>query len=337
MTRPILEVENLHLSLPHPSQDFKILHGISFAIYPGEIVGLVGESGCGKSLTASAILGLLPPKHALTGRIEFEGQNLLTIPSHQLSHLRGTRLNVILQDPSLALNPLMPIGKQLIEGLCYHTRISWREAYQKGIEWLTRVGIGDAAYRMRQYPHEISGGMKQRILIAIALICQPSLLIADEPTTALDLTIQVQILDLLQRLQQEEGMSLLLITHDLGVVAHCCQRVMIMYAGQLVETGPIEQIFTTPQHPYTKALLESRRSLTQSRDKPLVCLEGYPPRLHEKTVGCAFTPRCPSAMRICQRKNPPLEQSFQSSVLCWLPNSPYAPGAAFGLKRKPQG
>ncbi len=319
MTQPLLKVENLHLSLTMTSYPYKILHGISFAIYPGEIVGLVGESGCGKSLTVSAILGLLPFSHKLTGRIEFESQNLLDLSSQQLSYVRGTRLSLILQDPALALNPLVPIGRQLIEGLCYHKKIAWKEAYQQGTEWLNRVGIGDATARMRQYPHELSGGMKQRILIAMALICQPSLLIADEPTTALDVTMQAQILDLLQHLQKEERLSLLLITHDLGVVARCCQRVMVMYAGQLVETGSVEQIFQSPQHPYTQALLKSRRSLGQIRNQPLICLEGNSPRPYEKHLGCAFAPRCASAMRICQRKDPPREYSPQGSVLCWLP------------------
>lgn len=323
MKHPLLEVNNLQLSVKNGAHSSKILHGISFAIYPGEIVGLVGESGCGKSLTASAILGLLPKTHTITGSIEFEKQNLLSLSSQELSALRGTRLSLILQDPSLALNPLMPIGKQLIEGLCYHKKMKWQEAYQQGIEWLTRVGISDAAARMRQYPHEISGGMKQRILIAMALICQPSLLIADEPTTALDVTIQAQILDLLQHLQKEEQMSLLLITHDLGVVAHCCQRVMVMYAGQLVETGSVQQIFSNPQHPYTRTLLQSRWSLEQSSDQPLICLKGSPPRPHEKRLGCAFAPRCPSAMQICQKQEPPYcENSSQSSVMCWLPKVP---------------
>lgn len=321
MTPPLLEVTDLHLSLTIASHPFEILHGISFAIYPGEIVGLVGESGCGKSLTASAILGLQPSSHTLTGRIEFEGQNLLTLPPQQLSALRGNRLSLIVQDPSLALNPLLSIGRQLIEGLCYHKKMPWRTAYHKGIEWLNRVGIGDAATRMRQYPHEMSGGMKQRILIAMALICQPSLLIADEPTTALDVTIQAQILDLLQLLQQEERMSLLLITHDLGVVARCCQRVMVMYAGQLVEIGPIEQIFKAPRHPYTQALLQSRCNLGQASDQPLICLEGNPPRLQSQPTGCAFAPRCASAMRICQKQAPPHEHSSQGSVICWLPQA----------------
>ncbi len=321
MEHPLLVVDHLHLTLHTASGCFKILHGISFAIYPGEIVGLVGESGCGKSLTASAILGMLPSSHTLTGRIEFEGQNLLHLPTQQLAYLRGTHLSLILQDPSLALNPVIPIGKQLIEGLCYHKKISRQVAYQKGIEWLIRVGIGDAAERMRQYPHEISGGMKQRILIAMALICKPSLLIADEPTTALDVTVQSQILDLLQILQKDEQLSILLITHDLGVVARCCQRVMVMYAGQLVEVGPVEQVFKNPQHPYTKALLQSRNSLSQSRHQPLFCLEGNPPRLYKKLPGCAFAPRCPSAMRICQEKDPPNEKTPQKSVLCWLPQA----------------
>lgn len=319
MNKPILEVKDLNLTITHATKPLHILHGVSFAIYPGEVVGLVGESGCGKSLTASAILGLLPSSHHVTGRIIFDGQDLLA--SQQISTLRGTRLSLILQDPAMALNPLMSIGNQLIEGLCYHKKISRQEAFEKGVEWLTRVGIGDARARMRQYPHEMSGGMKQRILIAMALICQPSLLIADEPTTALDVTVQAQILDLLQILQREEQMSILLITHDLGVVAQSCQRVMVMYAGQLVEMGPVEQIFTSPQHPYTQALLRSRRSLEQSQEQPLICLEGHPPLLSQKLPGCPFVSRCDSAMHICQSEIPPLEKTNQGSTLCWLPTA----------------
>lgn len=319
MTSPLLEVDNLHLTLFNGTSTFDILRGVSFAIYPGEIVGLVGESGCGKSLTASVILGLLPSSHSLKGRIVFEGQDLLAIPPQQLFHLRGTRLSLILQDPSLALNPLIPIGSQLIEGLCYHRKISRQQAFKMGVQWLTRVGIGDAIDRMRQYPHEISGGMKQRILIAMALICQPSLLIADEPTTALDVTMQAQILDMLQIIQKEERMSILLITHDLGVAATCCQRIMVMYAGQLVEIGPVEKIFTSPQHPYTQALLQSRCSLGRSKAEPLVCLEGNPPQLHKRAAGCAFVSRCASAMRICQEQDPPHKKCPQGSVQCWLP------------------
>jgi peptide/nickel transport system ATP-binding protein/oligopeptide transport system ATP-binding protein len=319
MTVPLLEVDNLNLTLCNGSNTFNILHNLSFAIYPGEIVGLVGESGCGKSLTASAILGLLPASHKIKGRLIFEGQDLLAMSPQQLSQLRGSRLSLILQDPALALNPLIPIGSQLIEGLCYHKKMARQQAFEKGIQWLSRVGIGDARERMRQYPHEISGGMKQRILIAMALICQPSLLIADEPTTALDVTVQAQILDLLHLLQEEERMSMLLITHDLGVVAQCCQRVIVMYAGQLVEMNSVAQIFSSPQHPYTQALLKSRCSLGQSSDQPLICLEGHPPHLQQEMSGCAFVSRCASAMRICQRQRPPRQKSSQGSVLCWLP------------------
>lgn len=263
---PLLKVQDLQLKLMKNSHSLKILRGISFAIYPREIVGLVGESGCGKSLTASAILGLLPPSHSITGKVEFEGENLLD--KKKISALRGNRLSLILQDPSLALNPLVPLGKQLIEGLCIHKKMSWDQAYQKGLDWLRKVGIGDPSMRMRQYPHEISGGMKQRILIAMALICQPSLVIADEPTTALDLTIQAQILDLLQELQIKEDMSLLLITHDLGVVAQSCQRVMVMYAGQIVETGTVNQILSNPQHSYTQSLINARESISHSSTHP---------------------------------------------------------------------
>lgn len=316
MKRPLLEVDNLHLSI----HEFNIIHGISFEIYPGEIVGLVGESGCGKSLTASAILGLLPLSFHSKGRILFEGENLLNPSTRQNSSL-GARLSIVLQDPTLALNPLVSIGKQLIEGLCYHKKIPYPIAFEKGVEWLTRVGIGDARIRMHQYPHEMSGGMKQRILIAMALICEPSLVIADEPTTALDVTVQAQILELLQLLQQQQRMSLLLITHDLGVIARCCQRVLVMYAGRLIETGVVEHIFNAPRHPYTQALLKSRRHLEQAKDESLFCLTGSPPPLHKRQPGCPFVPRCAHAMTICQQKSPPQEESIQGSVWCWLPEA----------------
>lgn len=265
MNPPLLEVSELHLSVPQRHRLLKILHGVSFTIHSGEIVGIVGESGCGKSLTASAIMGLLPSSFQLSGEIRFEGRNTLKDSGQQLTHLRGNRLSLILQDPAQALNPVLNIGTQLIEGLRFHKKLSKKEAIAKGIEWLARVGIGDPEQRMKQYPHELSGGMKQRILIAMALLCQPSLMIADEPTTALDVTVQAQILDLLQQLQQEEQMSILLITHDLGVVARCCSRVIVMHAGQVVECGPVEQVLVHPKHPYTKTLLNSRRSLEKEQ------------------------------------------------------------------------
>lgn len=318
---PLLEVEHLNLTLKKGSHFVNLLHDISFSIYPGEIVGLLGESGSGKSLTAAAILGLLPNQFAHQGRIVFEGHELINNTSPNLPKLLGTRLSLVLQDPALALNPLLPIGKQLIEGLCYHKKVSKFEATEKGIQWLERVGIRDARSRMNQYPHEISGGMKQRILIAMALICQPSLLIADEPTTALDVSVQAQILDLLQILQKQEKMSILLITHDLGVVAQVCQRAIIMYAGQIIETGAVNDILTNPQHPYTQGLLKSRQSLENSLDKPLAMLAGHPPSLNSKIQGCAFAPRCPKAMQICLKEHPPIVKTHQGHTCCWFPES----------------
>lgn len=311
---PLLEVHDLQLTLPHGAHPFKILHGVSFHIFPGETVGLVGESGCGKSMTALSILGLLPATYQITGELIFEGQNLLDITA---SHPRGKRLSLILQDPALALNPLISIGRQLVEALVYHKKMSWSEAWETGMTWLGKVGIGDPAERMRQFPHELSGGMKQRILIAMALICQPSLLIADEPTTALDVTVQAQILELLKQLQQEQGMSMLLITHDLGVVAHSCQRVMVMYAGRIVEAGTVEAIFAEPQHPYTQALLQSRKSLAMSRKGPLFSLEGHPSLKTMQKAGCPFAPRCAAAMRICLERDPPFVEHSKGSSRCW--------------------
>lgn len=303
MRVPLLDVANLQLFIKNK----KILQDVSFQVYSGETVALVGESGCGKSMTASALLGLLPQGAKLSGNLLFENQNL---------QQRGTKLGLILQDPSLALNPLLTIGRQLVEGLCYHQKMPLRQAWQIGIAWLEKVGIGNPKERMDLYPHQMSGGMKQRILIAMALIGKPSLLIADEPTTALDVTVQAQILELLKKLQQEENLSMLLITHDLGVVAHCCKRVMVMYAGQIVETGSVEQIFSNPQHPYTQALLQSRRSL--SKKGPLSCLEGHPPLLLKESQGCSFAPRCSVAMQICLKKKPPL----QNEVRCWKTEEP---------------
>ncbi len=315
---PLLQVNDLHLTLKAPAGNLTLLHQLAFTLYSGEIVGLVGESGCGKSLTASVLLRLLPSSFHVSGSLLFEGEDLLKFSSRELSRLRGNRLSLILQDPALALNPILPIGIQLTEGLRYHKKISKKEAWQIGISWLHRVGIGDAAYRMRQYPHELSGGMKQRLLIAMALICRPSLLIADEPTTALDVTIQAQILDLLQTLQQEEQTSILLITHDLGVVARCCQRVMVMYAGQIVEIGAVDQVLMAPQHPYTQMLLKSRRSLEQGCvNQPLETLEGTPPSLFRQKIGCAFVSRCPFGMPICQQQSPPFIQLEKATVNCW--------------------
>lgn len=257
----LLDVKQLKINVPSSLGLIPLVNDVNFSVYSGEIVGIMGASGCGKSLTASAILQLLPPAFKVNGKIFFDGQNLMTCTSSQLTSIRGKQISLILQDPSSALNPLIPLGEQLVEGLRYHFHLSQKEAYFKGLEWLNRVGIDHANLRMQQYPHEISGGMKQRLLIAMALICQPKLLIADEPTTALDVTIQMQILNLLLKLQKEERISLIMITHDIGVIAKCCQKVMIMYEGCIIESGFVNEVFSDPQHPYTKNLLNSRHNL----------------------------------------------------------------------------
>ena len=258
---PLLDVKHLKIQVPNPNGLSALVDGVDFSVDSGEIVGIMGASGCGKSLTASGILQLLPKSYKVTGKVYFDGHDLTTLTQSQLTSIRGKQISLILQDPSSALNPLMPLGKQLIEGLMFHCRISKKEAYFKGIEWLNRVGIDHASTRMKQYPHEISGGMKQRVLIAMALICQPKLLIADEPTTALDVTIQIQILNLILKLQKEEKISILLITHDIGVIAKCCQKVIVMFEGRMIERGLVSEVFSHPQHPYTKSLLNSRHQL----------------------------------------------------------------------------
>lgn len=257
MNSPLLEVENLQLKI----NQTQILRNVSFSINPGEIVGLVGESGSGKSLTAATIFGLHPPHSEHQGKILFNGKELLFHSKMPLSPFYGTKLSLILQDPSTALNPLITVGKQLIEGICFHQKLSFQKAWIMGIEWLQKVGISDPKIRMNQYPHELSGGMKQRIVIAMALICEPSLIIADEPTTALDVTLQIQILNLIESLQKENGMSLLLISHDLGVISHICQRVIVMYGGEIIEQGTIAEIFSNPQQTYTQNLLKARQCL----------------------------------------------------------------------------
>ncbi len=312
---PLLKVS--HLNLSKDSNHF--LQDLSFEIFPGEIVGLVGESGCGKSLTGSAIMGLHPEDFQIRGEIFFKEKNLLKLTPKQLNQIRGQRLSIILQDPTLALNPLIPIGKQLIEGLQLHKKMPWKAAYQRGIEWLKKVDISDPESRMKQYPHEISGGMKQRILIAMALICEPNFVIADEPTTALDATLQIQILKLLENLQKEMGLTLLFITHDLGIVATFCQRVIVMYRGQMVESGEVKNVFRCPKHPYTRALLLSNQSLSDERRHPLFTLKGSPPSFKDTIKGCPFASRCPQAMNLCTKDSPPLVSKDGNHARCWLP------------------
>ncbi len=319
MKTPLLDVHSLHLSFSSSHGSIDALRGVNFRLYPGEIVGLIGESGSGKSLTAFSILKLLPPSsHRLSGKILFEGRDLLNLSEKDMQSIRGQKIGLIFQDPALALNPTKRIGDQLIEGLVHHQHLNRQAALQIGLEWLKKVGISDSSHRMRQYPHELSGGMKQRIVIAMTLACRPSLIIADEPTTALDVTIQAQILELLKELQKEHKMTVLLITHDLGVAASCCERLMVMYAGQIVESNTLRELFRAPQHPYTQALLKAKQSLAESQGQPLFTLPGSP-SLNTALKGCAFGPRCCYAMRICQEMAPPLHDHIHPHVACWLP------------------
>lgn len=316
---PLLHVQQLKLVLPTPQGSLQALRDINFHLHAGESVGLIGESGCGKSLTAASILKLLPSTATLSGKICFEGANLLNKKEKEMVQIRGQQISLIFQDPSSALNPTKRIGDQLIEGLIWHKQLARKEAIKQGIAWLKKVGLSDAEQRMQQYPHEISGGMKQRILIAMVLACEPKLLIADEPTTALDVTIQAQILELLKELQKEKKLAILLISHDLGVIARCCDRLLVMYAGQIIESGPIEQLLSSPKHPYTQALIRAKKSLTESKSHALWALPGTPPTLYHAPSGCAFFPRCSSAKPICQQSMPNfIDSTNKQQAACWL-------------------
>jgi oligopeptide transport system ATP-binding protein len=270
----LLKVENLRLSFHTQQGTVHALRGVNFHLNQNEIVGLIGESGCGKSLTAQSLLQLWPKGSiSKSGQIIYEEKNLLDLSDKEMEKIRGNHFGMIFQDPNLSLNPTMKIGHQLTEGLRHHRNLSKNDSWKLAEGWLSKVGLQEAEHRMHQYPHELSGGMKQRVMIAMAMICHPSFLIADEPTTALDVTIQAQILELFKVLRKEHQTSILLITHDLGVVARCCDRVMVMLKGEIIETADVDQLFSSPQHPYTKALLKSKRSLTDG-DEVLYTLEG---------------------------------------------------------------
>ena len=299
---PVLVVNNLSIGF---SADLPpLVETVSFSLQQGEIVGLVGESGCGKSLTSLAILGLLPKGgRILSGSIQFEGKELTTLAPETYRQLRGNRMAFIPQDPLSALNPVYTIGNQIAEVLQTHTSLTPTEIEKKVIDLLDAVKIPNAKDRFSQYPHEFSGGMRQRVMIAMALACNPSLLIADEPTTALDVTVQAQILALLDDVRKEFKMSVLLITHDLGVVAQLCDRMMVLYAGHLAETGTVEDVFKTPLHPYTNGLLAA---IPKSGQALLSSIAGQPPTLNTMPTGCRFSPRCPQVLADCSTHRPPL-------------------------------
>jgi oligopeptide transport system ATP-binding protein len=317
----LLEVSNLSVKFRTHAGEIHAVRDISFNIQKGETVAIVGESGCGKSVTAQAIMGLIPqpPGFIHSGKIEFLGENLLSKTYRKMERIRGKEIGMIFQDPMTSLNPTMRIGKQIMEGLVKHQGLSQKEAYGRAIEILKWVGISEPDQRISQYPHEFSGGMRQRVVIAIALACNPKLLIADEPTTALDVTIQAQILELMQHIQKAMGTSIILITHDLGIVAGMCDRVIVMYAGEIVEAGTVDQIYSNPRHPYTRGLLRSVPRLDMNANQDLVPIEGTPPNLLYPPKACSFCPRCTHAMKICQIKRPALEMVENNhSAACWL-------------------
>ncbi|TVY08599.1 ABC transporter ATP-binding protein [Paenibacillus cremeus] len=317
----LLEVEDLHVSFKTHGGVVQAVRGVSFQLNKGETLAIVGESGCGKSVTARSIMRLLPERTSKIprGSIRFKGKELTQLTEKQLRELRGSEISMIFQDAMTALNPTISIGEQIMEGIIRHQKISREKARKQAIEMLGLVGISQPELRMKQYLHEFSGGMRQRMMIAIAAVCSPSILIADEPTTALDVTIQAQIIELFRMLQKKTGVSIIIITHDLGVVAKIADRVNVMYAGKVVETGTVQELFYSPQHPYTKGLLASVPRLDTDTTLPLTPIPGTPPDLFSPPKGCAFAARCEYAMDVCGAYDPePTPLSDKHAVACWL-------------------
>jgi oligopeptide transport system ATP-binding protein len=299
----LLTVNNLTTSFHTRNGIARAVNGVSFQLEPGETLGIVGESGSGKSVTCYSLMGLLPmpPARVESGSAVFDNIDLLACSREELSQIRGRRISMIFQDPMTSLNPYLTIGEQLMEPLFIHERIDCATATQRAVAMLGEVGIADPAQRLKMYPHQFSGGMRQRVMIAMALITRPALLIADEPTTALDVTVQAQILDLIRKMQRELGMAVILISHDLGIVSGMCNRVMVMYAGQVMESAPTEEIFYHPQHPYTRALQKSIPAL-QAKGIELFTIPGLPPDLNRLPAACPFAPRCGQAVDYCARE-----------------------------------
>ncbi|MFM5140348.1 ABC transporter ATP-binding protein [Aeromonas rivipollensis] len=317
---PILEVSDLEVEFAVDDGKIKVLDGVSFKVAPGQTLGIVGESGCGKSVTSLAIMGLLPRPHGqvVAGSIRFQGEELLTMQPDQMYRVRGNRISMIFQEPMTALNPVQTVGDQLMEVFSLH-RPDFSKAQRKeaAIAMLQKVGIPEPAQRFAVYPHNLSGGMRQRVMIAMALACEPDLLICDEPTTALDVTIQAQILDLMKALQAQTGMAIIFITHDLGVVAELCDEVVVMYAGRAVERADIFELFDHPRHPYTHGLMASIPRLEDVPKSLLKTIKGQVPALHEMPAGCRFSNRCPHATEICVSTIPATEQlSDRHAVAC---------------------
>ncbi len=325
----LLEVRGLRTWFHTDRGLFRAVDGIDFAVGRGRTVGLVGESGCGKSVTSLSVMGLVPspPGKVEAESVRFDGRDLLGLAADERRRLRGGQMSMIFQEPMTSLNPVHTIGRQIVEAIMAHTTLSPRQARDRAIEMLELVRIPSAAARFDDYPHRLSGGMRQRVMIAMALSCEPSLLIADEPTTALDVTIQAQILDLLQDLQKRLGMAILMITHDLGVIAEVADEVIVMYAGKIVESARVEALFAGPQHPYTIGLLGSIPRLDADRER-LSTIEGTVPSPDRQPTGCRFSPRCPFADRQCREQPPPLRDIESGhAVACWKAPVELAGGA----------
>jgi len=318
MTSALLEVRNLRVEFETRRGKLVALDDVSFDLAPGEILGVVGESGAGKSLTGAAIIGLLdPPGRITAGEIRFDGRRIDNLPFEAMRRIRGRQIGAIFQDPLTSLNPLYTVGRQLIETIRTHLPVSEADARSRAIRLLQETGIPAAQERLDQFPHQFSGGMRQRVVIALALAAEPRLIVADEPTTALDVSIQAQIISLLKRLCRDHGAAVMLVTHDMGVIAETCDRVAVMYAGRVVEIGPVRSVIHAPAHPYTAGLMGSIPAMDEDRER-LLQIDGAMPRLNAIPPGCAYHPRCPQVFARCRTQRPDLMPARQTRAACWL-------------------
>ncbi len=318
---PLLEVRDLTTRFYTLDGVVHAVNGISYTLSEGETLGIVGESGCGKSVSVLSVMALIPepPGKIAAGEVLYRGQDLLKLDETEIQHIRGNEIAMVFQDPMTSLNPVLTIGRQISEALIVHLGMDREQARQRTVELLDVVGIPQAADRYRDYPHQFSGGMRQRVMIAMALACAPSIFIADEPTTALDVTIQAQIIDLVKGLRDRLGMAVIWITHDLGIIAGLAERVLVMYAGFIIERGSVDDIYGDPRHPYTLALLKSLPRVDRTSDERLATISGLPPDLLGLPPGCPFTPRCEYAVERCRQENPQLESiGFGHEIACWV-------------------
>ena len=326
MTVALLAVERLRVEFPTRRGTLVAVHDVSFTIAPGEVLGVVGESGAGKSLTGAAIIGLIdPPGRIAGGNVRLAGRRIDNLPYDAMRLVRGREIGAVFQDPLTSLNPLYTVGRQLVETIRTHLAMGETQARKRAIALLEEVGIPAAARRIDHYPHQFSGGMRQRVVIALALAANPKLIVADEPTTALDVSIQAQIIALLKRLCREHGTAVMLVTHDMGVIAETADRVAVMYAGRIVEIGPVADVIHRPRHPYTLGLMGSIPSIAEERER-LTQIDGSMPRLTAIPAGCAFNPRCPHAFERCRQERPELTPAGATSAACWLLSSPAQAG-----------